>query len=484
MKYTVPVQAAEEVSILVSAGADELYCGFQDAWWVSRYGDHDSASRRQGAANFATLEALEATVKAAVACETPIHLALNMRYTEPQLDRLIALCNAFQNMGGTGIIASDLGLLWRLRSHSELERYLSILAVAQNIPTLQAFQELGVSRVVLPRFMQPAEAQKLLAGVPGMHGEVMAFFDKCPWVDGYCRHRHGVTYPARVESVEADAAPLFTFDTTYRTHACLGHAETYLNPHPCAACDLPAFANAGVEFAKIGGRGRPLEERLQALRFLRSVQDMDDPADKAAAYRETFGHACSCYYGNATQDRHAIETEPTLDRGAAGSETDSGAFFRALSTLTHGETADKTAVYVPPLSEEELRRLERELIAAGPHSCESLRFAVNDLGTLVVLARVRREQDLGFDLTVGTLLARSDDPDEIARFLDPSLNPPQAVWDLDGNPRTLRYAPPPSPLVEHWSHPSTCEPSAQAALAHLTGVGAFVDEYHFHSPGA
>ena len=208
MKYSVPVNAACEVSALVAAGADELYCGFQDAWWTNRYGDHDSASRRQGAANLATMEELRRTAQAAQSCGVPLYLALNARYTEPQLEHLVELCDAFAQMGGVGVIASDVGLLWRLRDRSDLARTLSLLAVAQNVPTLQAFGELGVTRVVFPRFIGPDEAGKLLAAVPGMQGEVMAFFDKCPLVDGYCRHRHGISYPDRQvgESSRAEAA--------------------------------------------------------------------------------------------------------------------------------------------------------------------------------------------------------------------------------------------------------------------------------------
>ena len=98
MDYCVPVNAPEEVSVLVAAGAGELYCGYQDAQWVERYGDHDSASRRQGKANLSTLDELERTVAEARLAGTPLFLALNARYTEPQIDRLLALCDDFAEM--------------------------------------------------------------------------------------------------------------------------------------------------------------------------------------------------------------------------------------------------------------------------------------------------------------------------------------------------------------------------------------------------
>lgn len=484
MKFTVPVNAPSEVDALVAAGAGELYCGFLDEWWVARYGDHDSASRRQGAANLSTLDDLAATAQAASDAGIPLHLALNARYTEPQLDHLVELCDTFAEMGGTGIIASDLGLLWRLRERTQLKRCLSILAVAQNTPTLQAFWELGVTRVVLPRFIQPQEAQALLAAVPGMQGEVMAFFDKCPWVDGYCRHRHGVSYPLRPTEGIDDAKPLFTFDTTYRAHACLGHLGSYANPYPCAACFLPAFEKAGVAYAKLGGRGRPLDDRLRALRFLAQAQKLDADDEKAALYQDTFQQACSCYYGDATQDRLAIKLDYPHEPGATGylgSETDFSAFLQALCNLLDSRAQStgnqcETTLLAPPLSQPQLELLEQTLGQVEGRELCGIRFVVNDLGTLRALACLNQERGFGFSLALGTLLARSDDPAEVARFLSPQLNPPCTIWGPAGEPRVLCYRQPPETLIEHWAHASTCEPSAQAALAQLTGLAGPMEQ--------
>ena len=96
MRYAVPVNAPEEVAALAAAGAGELYCGYQDAWWVERYGDHDSASRRQGAANLSSLDDLERCATEAQVSGLPLWLALNSRYTEPQLDHLVELCQQFE----------------------------------------------------------------------------------------------------------------------------------------------------------------------------------------------------------------------------------------------------------------------------------------------------------------------------------------------------------------------------------------------------
>ncbi len=484
MRYAVPVNSSSEVAALSAQGADELYCGYQDSWWAERYGDHDSATRRQGRANLATRQELASTVRASRQYGLPLYLALNSRYTEPQLDYLVQLCRSFEDMGGTGVIISDLGLLWRLRGHTGLRVCLSILAVTQNVPTLKAYHSLGVSRVVLPRFVGWQEAGMLLSAVPQMEAEVMAFFDKCPWVDGYCRHRHGVSYADRVvESGQDDASPLYTFDTTYRTHACLGRACSYLQPYPCAACHLRSFDTAGVGFAKLGGRGRPLDERLRALRFLRQAQKLVSDDARKTLYRKTFAQECACYYGPATQSRHAIE-KLSFPRSSArhyvGSETDYQAFRDAMARLCQGELADydgKLTILVPPLSESGLQDLLIMLPMLAACCPLGTHVAVSDLGTLVALAAKVREHGLGLKLTMATLLVRMDNPAEVAHFCTPVENPSRPVWGPLGEPRTLTYHQPTEELKLHWATPSLTESSAQAALHELTSLPSVSYEF-------
>ena len=613
MKFSVPVNAAGEVEALVEAGADELYCGLLDEWWRARYGDHDSASRRQGLANFTSFSELESATGKAREAGVPVQLALNARYTEPQLDHLVGLAQRFEACGGAGVIASDLGLIWRLAHETSLPITLSILAVAQNASALRAFRQLGASRVILPRFIGPDEAGSLLAAVPGIEGGVMAFFDKCPLVDGYCRHRHGVGYPDRTpmpdEADEAD--PLFTFDTTYRTHACLGTSCDYLEPYPCAACFLQRFEVQGVAMAKLGGRGRPLEERLRALRFLLDAQELADDAARQRLYRQTFGQECACYYGADTQRRDAIEpilhphrpsklnartassvgssdapssrpfaggeasiaacaealdhlregdtgehlreisaecssiapasrshvgSETSIasfagaldhlregdagkhprgisskrssiapaSRSYVGSETSIAAFADALDHLREGDVGEHPqdlVLLVPPLGDRDLQDFLARLPRLQAQLPAGSRIVANDLGTLVALCSAlssgeavagkaefisegegnsraigssHAEDNLAkgpapITLTMGSLLARLDDAEEVERFLMPEKNPPRPIYDLDGRPRMLVYAPPPAPLVAHWRTPSHTEPSAAQAIALLVG---------------
>ena len=488
MIYCAPVHAADEVAPLASAGAGELYCGIQEAWWRERYGDHDSISRRQGRANLQTRDELARLATEARAHGLPLYLALNGHYDEGQLDYLMELCAAFEHMGGTGVIVRDLGLLWRLRgAESGLVRVLSLLAVCANVQSARAFVELGVSRIVLPRFVDAVAVGRLLRAVPGVEAESMVFFDKCPLVDGYCEHYHGVGYAPRTgEDAELAGEPLPTFCTTYVTHACLGSSRAYANPDPCGACDVAAFERSGVRFGKLGGRGRPLSERVRALAFLREAETCVDDVERAALYERTFGHGCACYYGAARQCGDAIEP-PAEARDPAriylGSQTKHAPLPEVLSVADAADVTRPITLLFSPQQGEGLAGEELEALrdwlqhrltraeTADVHLC------VNDVGTLAALSGLV-DSGRGVTLSAGGLLVGGGVPVELERFLSREANPPRAVWDADGNPRTLTYREPPRELRDHWLRGLRLEarPSLQAALAFIAGGHAVVAE--------
>jgi hypothetical protein len=330
MRLAVPLTAPGEAELLAQAGATEFYCGLQTAQWAEQFGNHDSISRRQGSANLSTLDELEQVLLETVALKTPLFLTLNGNYTHEQLPVVLELAEAFEARGGTGIMLCDRALLEGLRRRgSQLVCGLSLLAVVSSVSALEFYRELGVTRMVLPRFLSIAQIETLLQAAPGIHAEALVWLDKCSFIDGYCRFIHGVGYadaPAGVEvggcaGAAADADPdaavgagggadgggslprtpsayIATYDTTYRLPACF---ELFGMPPAlpaCAACHLEALAAAGVEVFKLGGRGRSLETRLAGLRFLTAAKSLDIPA-RRSLYQREFGAPCNeevCYF--------------------------------------------------------------------------------------------------------------------------------------------------------------------------------------------
>jgi collagenase-like PrtC family protease len=301
MRYVVPISHPDEVEPLADSGADELYCGVLEPWWMRRYGDHDSVSRRQGKANLSSRDNLALLATQAKEHDLPVYLTVNGRYTERQLGYLVDLCQDFEAMGGTGLQIFDWGLMSALREMgTSLQFCLSILAVAANTPTLAFYcDRFAISRVVFPRFVTPAQTAELLAPFPQLEGEVMVAGDRCPFIDGYCRFYHGNAYSdaelTTYQKSTDEAFAINTYDTTYVTHSCRSLLGDPPNEFPCAACRMEAFETAGVQFAKIGGRGTPLAYRLSLLRFLQEAKSLEADTRRQELYHQTFGSACNCY---------------------------------------------------------------------------------------------------------------------------------------------------------------------------------------------
>jgi hypothetical protein len=156
-----------------------------------------------------------------------------------------------------------------------------------------------------------------------------------------------------------------------------------------------------------------------------------------------------------------------------GSQTDVTELRKAVADLLGSKVSTgHVTLLIPPLSQNDLGWFLEALSDLCLICSDGLTLVVNDLGTLVSLAEKKRTDEAysDIDLELGTLLARSDDPREVAHFLSPAENPPRAIWGPDGEPRTLVYRKPPTALVQHWEHPSLFEPSARAALRNLTSL--------------
>jgi hypothetical protein len=133
----------------------------------------------------------------------------------------------------------------------------------------------------------------------------MVMDDGCPLVDGYCRSIHGCGYLPRADGAAA-LRSIPAWDVSGRAHhLCQELGRPADEPPPCAACALPALERAGIRVGKFGGRGLPLRQRLEKLRFLRAAQALASDAERADLYARSFG-PCNCYYERAAAPRVPI----------------------------------------------------------------------------------------------------------------------------------------------------------------------------------
>ena len=305
MRLAVPLTSVGEAGILAQAGATEFYCGVQTREWMDSFGDHDSISRRQGAANLSSIDELKQVLSECKALDAPLFLTLNGNYSQEQLPYVIELAETFELCGGAGIMTMDISLLAYLqRQNSKLLRGLTILAAVSSIAALRFYCDLGIHRVVLPRFLSISQMGTLLSAFPNIQGEALVWLDKCRFIDGYCRFLHSTGYADAPYQDCTDCSTIHSYDTTYMLPACF---ELFGFPPPqpaCAACSLDALAKTGISIFKMGGRGRSLQTRLDGASFLKKASELADDAQCRRLYQASFGAPCDqqiCYYAGTAQ---------------------------------------------------------------------------------------------------------------------------------------------------------------------------------------
>jgi U32 family peptidase len=327
LKIVAPINSPEDVELFHNAGASELYCGVLPEKWVETYGSSDTLNKRQGlVANLASFAKLYAIQEKAKALNMPVALTLNTSYTEEMLPMVLEIASGWANAGGDAIMVSDVSLLLAMQKElPALRRHLSILANTFNSSTLQFYRRFDISRVVLPRELTIPEMKELIDVFPGMEYEVMAFNDKCRFIDGQCYFYHSTVFNAGQRtafqvSLQAGQARVFSFDPAYSGHGCTvlfgqpdsGTASKQAvkagNPG-CAACFVAELSSAGVGYLKLGGRGLPAQKNARNIAFMKHVIDgvssgQSDPQGIRSFYRETFGQDCvrsSCYYAESAE---------------------------------------------------------------------------------------------------------------------------------------------------------------------------------------
>jgi O2-independent ubiquinone biosynthesis protein UbiU len=260
----------------VEAGADSVYCGFND----------ETNARNFAGLNFNRAEMAEG-IAYAHRRGAKVSVAINTfpRAGSPQvwhagIDDVAAL-------GADAVIIADLGLLdYAARKHPGLRLHLSVQAAAANPDAINFYvARFGVKRVVLPRVLTVAEISAINREI-GCETEVFIFGGLCVMAEGRCSlssyatsrspNMNGVcSPPAHVAYVEKgnelvsrlgdftiNRAPRGTpmpYPTLCKGRFCVGGVTGHVfeDPSSLDASELiPQLAEAGVTAFKIEGRQR------------------------------------------------------------------------------------------------------------------------------------------------------------------------------------------------------------------------------------
>lgn len=189
----------------VDAGADAVYCGFQNA----------TNARNFPGLNF-TVEELEQSVAYAHERDTKVLLAVNTFPPAGKFDLWSDAIDTGTRMGVDAIIVADIGVAaYAARNHPKTRLHLSVQAAASSPEAIRYYcREFGVKRVVLPRILTVPEIKALADGIPceietfifGNHGLMVE--GRCSltnYITGLSTNMDGVCSPAAQVQYERDA---------------------------------------------------------------------------------------------------------------------------------------------------------------------------------------------------------------------------------------------------------------------------------------
>ncbi|MEA2101759.1 MAG: peptidase U32 family protein [Thermodesulfobacteriota bacterium] len=169
-----PAGSMEALETACLYGADAVYLGIQG-----------QTSLRAGAKNF-TLEGLRDAVTYAHARGVMVYLTLNTYPTDDQLEEIALIIEEAENTGTDAIIVSDPGVLKMVKKRApSIAIHLSTQANTLNTESIQAWQEMGIDRVILARELSCEQIQHIRDNT-SMELELFVHGSVCISISGRC----------------------------------------------------------------------------------------------------------------------------------------------------------------------------------------------------------------------------------------------------------------------------------------------------------
>lgn len=355
MKILAPVNNPKEVEKIIRAGADEIYCGVLPQNWMERYTNVASPNRREWrTANLGSFYELQEVVDIAHSNNIPVYLAFNALYTEKQYPYVFEQLEQSKKIGVDALIVADLGLLLNLKKAKiDLDIHISTGGTTFNSQTAKFYEELGASRIILPRHLQIQEMHEIIRDCPFLKFEVLILNSGCKNIDGFCTFHHGINeilyqkvwnLPKRLnfdrhffnvirrlpkKVAQRIKGNIFGIDSACLLNYKVSFIDTFTNVNKrkkrsilrnisssfnflsgidtCGVCRLTEFKAMGIYGVKIAGRNYSTSKKTKDIKFLKiissSIQNQSFEREDFKFYvkdtfRQIYKMDCGnlCYY--------------------------------------------------------------------------------------------------------------------------------------------------------------------------------------------
>ncbi len=344
MRILAPLTQISEIEALIEGGADELYCGVLSSTWKKHFSAVGSPNwRTSSKANLSGFKDLKHAVELAETHSTPIFLTLNAQtFSRSQLTRVFEEAEKAVKAGVKGLIIANPVLIRSIsKSALSVDIHISTISSVFNSKALAFYQDLGASRVVLPKELDLSEISDIIEKSSDIEIEVLVLNGLCHNSEGFCTFQHRMRESALIgwpspiyESALRILGGLprqlraFLFFNTplknstacllpYKVKRLTGTSEAALSAasstpkagnhlNSCAVCAIPRLINAGVDTIKLDGRFFSTEKKLSDLAFVKSCVDfaVSNPSSEdfqsfaIKQYQRSHGFPCqssNCY---------------------------------------------------------------------------------------------------------------------------------------------------------------------------------------------
>jgi len=315
MHIKAPLTNPQEVVPLIDAGATEFYAGLRIGRNVY------SGTRPFKAANFNDLGAFREAVQEAHKRNVHVALCCNTVFDKSR-KQIVSSVEKAMKIGVNKFIVNNPSVLIDLRRIFSQNSYvLSTLGICFNSYTVDFFEDLGISSIVLPRDLSLNEIKIIKEKKPHMEFVVFIHNIRCEFINGRCNLHllsSSIPYQSRI------VATLFYLATGSRKDDCkTPYAINIFNKNRlivakrhmcltdyrglrCGACAIPFLNSISIYAVKIIGREYPFSKKLQDLKFISAVVNLTQkntiPSFNAIRhlYKEIYERECAvpheCHY--------------------------------------------------------------------------------------------------------------------------------------------------------------------------------------------
>lgn len=353
MNIVAPIVIPKEVEISIASGANEIYCGVFTREHSDKY-SLGCLNKRPGVAlNLSNYSDLKKIVKLAHLYNVLVNFTINEFYSEKKFQLAIEQIKEALSCGVDALIISDIGLLYELRErmYDKVDIHVSTAGTAFNFESIKFYEELGASRIILPRHLTIKEIGKISAKIKRLTKlklEVIILNERCYNIDGFCAFQHGVfTTHHRLlsaflnsgfcnknlisalskiiikqsNSTRQELSCCLKYNINYIDDICIEEKKDYIKFPPkfaffdsktflnsCGACSIYDFNKMGIDYVKIVGR-RLFSDKANDIRFIKeSIKSLNNELTREGytyqimkLYQKIFRKQCAggqCYYNS------------------------------------------------------------------------------------------------------------------------------------------------------------------------------------------